>query len=65
MEISKIREQSLLYHGKSMKRICCICKNEFRYDKIKLRGPHKVKMCNYCLDTITFYVRDDIDHYGL
>jgi len=48
-----------------MKRQCCICKNEFRYDKVKLRGPHKVKMCYYCLDTITFYVRGDIDKYGL
>jgi len=49
-----------------MKRECCICKKEFRYDKVKLRGPHKeVQMCNYCLDTITFYVRDDLDRYGL
>ena len=48
-----------------MKRTCCICKKEFRYDKVKLRGPHKVQICYYCLDTITFYVRDDIDKYGL
>ena len=33
-----------------MKRQCCICKNEFRYDKVKLRGPHKVKMCNYYIE---------------
>jgi hypothetical protein len=48
-----------------MKRTCKLCKNEFRYDKVKIRGPHKLKICYYCLDTITFYVRDDIDKYGL
>ena len=48
-----------------MKRECCICRKEYRYDKVKLRGHHKVKICYYCLDQITFYVRDDIDKYGL
>ena len=49
----------------SMKRQCCICKNEYRYDKVKLRGHHKVKICVFCLNVITAYVRDDIDYYGL
>ena len=35
-----------------MKRECCICKQHFRYDKVKIRGPHKVQMCVYCLDVI-------------
>jgi hypothetical protein len=47
-----------------MKRECCICKQHFRYDKVKLRGPHKVKMCNYCLDVIYFSVTDDIHRFG-
>ncbi len=49
----------------NMKRICSICKNEYRYDKVKLRGHHKVKICVFCLNVITAYVREDIDYYGL
>ena len=49
----------------SMKRECCICRKEFRYDKVKLRGPHKVRICNYCLDVLYFEITDSINKYGL
>ena len=48
-----------------MQRICTICKQEHRYDKVKRLGVHKVPMCIYCLNVITTYVREDIDYYGL
>ena len=48
-----------------MKRTCSICKEERRYDKVKLRGRYKTPMCYYCLDSIEMYIRDSIDKYGL
>jgi len=48
-----------------MKRVCAICKKSHRYDKVKQRGPHKVQICNYCLDVIYFGVCDNIDKYGV
>jgi len=47
-----------------MKRQCMLCDQHFRYDKVKTRGPHKVKLCNYCLDVIYFSVTDGINRYG-
>jgi len=48
-----------------MKRLCTICNQEHRYDKVKKRGKHKVQMCNYCLDVIDFYIRDSFERYGI
>jgi len=48
-----------------MKRTCDLCLKDHRYDKVKVRGPHKVQLCNYCLDVIYFYVSDNIERYGL
>jgi len=47
-----------------MKRECSMCRQHFRYDKVKIRGPHKVQICNYCLDVIYFNVTDQINRYG-
>lgn len=48
-----------------MKRTCNLCLKEHRYDKVKAYGPHKVQLCNYCMDVIYFYVADNIERYGL
>ena len=47
-----------------MKRLCMLCDQHFRYDKVKERGPHKVRICNYCLDVIYFSITDDMNRYG-
>jgi len=48
-----------------MKRICSMCKNEYRYDKVHLWKPTRFKICNECQNMICDIVRVDIDRYGL
>jgi hypothetical protein len=47
-----------------MKRTCRICLNEYRYDKVKRYGKHKVQLCNFCLDVLYFEIGDMIEKYG-
>jgi len=47
-----------------MKRLCMLCDQHFRYDKVKERGPHKVRICNYCLDVLYFSITDDMNRFG-
>jgi len=51
-----------------MKRICNLCLQEHRYDKVKkyssYRGRHELQMCNYCLDVLYFEISDMIKKYG-
>jgi hypothetical protein len=47
-----------------MKRRCALCIQEHRYDKVKQYGPHKLQLCNYCLDVLYFEISDSIRKYG-
>ena len=47
-----------------MKRACSLCKQDFRYDKVKRYGRHKVQICNFCLDVLYFEISDMINTYG-
>ena len=48
-----------------MKRECFLCRNYYRYDKVKVVPKTKLQLCNGCRDTISWIVRDDLDRYGL
>jgi len=48
-----------------MKRECFMCRNYYRYDKVKVVPKTGLQICNGCRDTISWIVRDDLDRYGL
>jgi len=53
---------------RNMKRICNLCLQEHRYDKVKKyttkRAKHALLLCNYCIDVLYFEISDMIKKYG-